>query len=334
MTSSAEQARAVPTPELHVPDFFIVGHPKCGTTALFQMLRRHPQLHIPVKEPWYFVAERSDPRDERDENGSRDERGARTLEQYLALFAGAAPGQLVGEATPSYLRSPAAASRIAALQPDARIIALFREPASFLHSFHMQSLQAHIETETDFAKALALEQARRRGEAIPPGAARPEDLFYSEHVRYVEQLRRYHAVFAPEQVLVLIYEDFRRDNEATVRQVLRFLEVDERAPLAPVQANPSVRLRSPRADALLQSLSHGQGSAARVVKPLVRALAPASTRRRVLGALQRRLVYGRPVTPDERLMRRLRERFRPEVVALSDYLGRDLVSLWGYDDTN
>ncbi len=42
---------------------------------------------------------------------------------------------------------------------------------------------------------------------------------YSEHVRYVEQLRRYHAVFPAEQVLVLIYDDFRADNEATLRRV-------------------------------------------------------------------------------------------------------------------
>jgi hypothetical protein len=325
MTNSAEQARSVQAPEMHAPDFFIVGHPKCGTTALFEMLRRHPQIHLPVKEPWYFVAERSDP---------RGDGAAPTLEEYLALFADAAPGQLVGEATPSYLRSPSAASRIAALQPGARIIALLREPASFLRSFHMQSLQAHIETETDLAKALALEGRRRRGEAIPRGAARPEDLFYSEHVRYVEQLRRYHEAFSREQVLVLIYEDFRDDNEATVRRVLRFLDVDETEPLESVEANPSVRLRSHRADALVESLSHGRGTTSRALKALVKALAPPRIRRRLLRTVQRRVVYGDPLAPDEQLTRALRERFKPEVMALSEYLDRDLVSRWGYDDAN
>ncbi len=85
--------------------------------------------------------------------------------------------------------------------------------------------------------------ARRRGEHIPPCSPRPQGLLYSEHVRYVEQLRRYHAVFAREQVLVLIYDDFRADNEATVRRVLRFLDVDDTAPIEAVEANPTVGIR-------------------------------------------------------------------------------------------
>ena len=237
-------------PRTNLPDFFIVGHPKCGTTALFEMLRRHPQIHMPVKEPWFFVADRSL------KPGRRLSSYARA---YRALFDDAGPGQLVGEATPSYLRSPTAASRIAELQPGARVVAILREPAEFLRSFHLQSVQAHIETETDFEKALALEQVRREGEAIPRDASRPADLLYSEHVRYVDQLRRYHAVFAPEQVLVLIYDDFRHDNEAVVREVLRFLDVDDTLPLQVVQANPSVRLRGRGLEQLIDSLSHGRG---------------------------------------------------------------------------
>ena len=43
---------------MSVPDFFIVGHPKCGTTALFEMLRTHPQIYMPdCKETFYFADE-------------------------------------------------------------------------------------------------------------------------------------------------------------------------------------------------------------------------------------------------------------------------------------
>ena len=73
-----------------------------------------------------------------------------------------------------------------------------------------------------------------------------DTLLYSERVRYVDQLRRYHEVFAPEQVLVLIYDDFRDDNESTVRTVLRFLEVDDSGPIELVRANPTVSVRSLR----------------------------------------------------------------------------------------
>ncbi|MHB8243579.1 MAG: sulfotransferase family protein [Solirubrobacteraceae bacterium] len=306
------------------PDFFIVGHSKSGTTALYEMLRRHPQIFMSeVKEPIYFAGEL--PR-----NAHRYTVPA-NLQEYLALFDAAAPGQRTGEASASYLKSPTAAKRIAEVQPDARIIAILREPASFLHSFHLQCVQAHYETEKDFAKALSLEDARREGRQLPPDSPWPQELMYSEHVHYVDQLRRFHDVFAPEQVLVLIYDDFREQNEQTVRRVLRFLDVDDSIAIETTEANPTVRMRSQRADDILYALSMGHGSAADMVKRAVSAVTPQRFRRRALSALQRRVVYDRPDPPDEQLMQSLRRRFKGEVVALSDYLERDLVTLWGYD---
>jgi hypothetical protein len=307
-----------------VPDFFIVGHPKCGTTALYEMLRRHRQIHMPaLKEPVFFA-------DELPRRAHRY-RAPATLEEYLALFDAAQPGQRTGEASASYLWSSTAAGNIAQLQPAARIIAVLREPASFLRSLHLQCLQSRYETERDLRKALSLEDARRRGRHAPRRSRWPQVLLYSEHVRYVEQLRRYHERFAPEQVLVLIYDDFRSENEATVRRVLRFLEVDDAAPIEALEANPTVRVRSARLDDLVHAVSVGAGPVSRAVKAPVKALMPAGLRRRALRATRRRVLHGEPPPPDDGLMLELRRRFRPEVVAASEYLGRDLVSLWGYD---
>ena len=173
-----------------VPDFFIVGHAKSGTTALYSMLRRHPQIFMPdAKEPWFFAEELHE------RTPPRPEGTPKTLEQYVAWFAGAGAEQQVGEASPLYLWSHTAAERIAQVRPDARIVAILREPASFLRSLHMQFVQSYIEVENDFAKALALEDARRAGREIPRYTYWPQALLYSEHVRYVEQLRRYLAVF-------------------------------------------------------------------------------------------------------------------------------------------
>jgi hypothetical protein len=313
-------------PTTRAPDFFIVGHHKCGTTALYEMLRRHPQIYMPdIKEPWFFASDlpvRSQPSTPL----------PRTLDEYLSLFRAARPEQRVGEATPSYLMSRTAASSIADLQPSARIIAILREPASFLRSLHLQSVKNHAETETDLRKALALEEARRRGKEIPRYAVRPQELLYSEHVRYVEQLRRYHAVFPPEQVLVLIYEDFRRDNETAVRQVLRFLEVDDTAPIEETEANPTVRVRSQRLYELVRSVYLGRGPVSRVAKAGIKAVTPTQLRRDAHVSIRRRILYGRPRPPEESLTTELRSRLRPEVVALSEYLGRDLISFWGYED--
>jgi hypothetical protein len=308
-----------------IPDFFIVGNAKSGTTALYQMLRRHPQIFMPEsKEPWFFAEElhvKTPP---------RPEGTPRTLAEYAALFGSAGPDQLVGEATALYLWSRTAATRIAQVRPDARIIAILREPASFLRSLHLQFVETYVEVEHDFAKALALEQDRREGRHLPRHGYWPQALLYSDHVRYVEQLRRYQEVFPREQMLVLIYDDFRQDNEATLERVLRFLDVDASRPIAPVEANPTVRARSPRLHSLVHAVSVGRGPMSLAVKGSIKALVPSNPRKRALAALKRHLVFSEPEPPDELLMRDIRRRFKPEVQALSEYLGRDLVNEWGY----
>jgi Sulfotransferase family len=312
-------------PRGRVPDFFIVGQPKSGTTALYDMLAAHPQIFVPEQREPAFFAQELPRRDHRTKLPA-------SPAEYRSLFAGARPEQLVGERSAMYLWSATAARGIAEAQPAARIIAILREPASFLRSLHLQNLQSHYETETDLGAALALEDARRRGEQIPRGCRRPQTLLYSEYVRSVEQLRRYHAVFAPEQVLVLIYDDFRADNEGTVRRVLRFVGADERVPIAPTEANVTVRVRSQRLEELVHSLAVGRGPVARAVKAPIKALAPRRLRRGALEAVQSRVVLAPPPPVDEKLMLRLRRRFEGEVRALGEYLGRDLVSLWGYDE--
>ncbi len=309
-----------------LPDFFIVGHAKSGTTALYEMLRTHPQIFMPAsKEPWFFaeeLRERTPPRP-----GGTPE----TLEDYCSWFAPARAGQRAGEASALYLWSRTAAGAIARVRPDARIVAILREPASFLRSLHLQFVQSYVETEPDLRRALALERPRSRGEQIPRHTYWPRALMYSEHVRYVEQLRRYHDAFGAEQVLVLIYDDFRAENEATVRRVLRFLQVDDSLPIETSSANPSVRVRSQRVNELVHGVSVGHGPVSLAVKEAVKAVTPRRLRRGALEATQRRIVYASPRPQEEELMRELRVRFKGEVVALSEYLGRDLVRMWGYD---
>jgi hypothetical protein len=157
-------------------------------------------------------------------------------------------------------------------------------------------------------------------------------LLYTEHVRYTEQLRRYHAEFAPEQVLVLIYDDFRADNEATVRSVLRFLDVDDSLPVEVTRANPTVLMRSQQLDDLVHSISVGRGPLSAMVKTAIKALTPRRLRQDALHLTLRRVVHRAPPAPDEQLMLELRRRFKGEVSSLSEYLDRDLVKLWGYDN--
>jgi len=292
------------------------------------MLQNHPQIYMPEeKEPRFFIPELRP----RPQNGKKPKRPA-TLEDYLKLFAGAGPEQRAGEASPQYLRYEHAPAAIAEVAPQARIIVLLREPASFLRSFHGQMLHNRIETEKDFQRAMELEDARRRGERLPRGCRRQSWLLYSNHVSYAEQLRHLHASFPPEQVLVLIYEDYRRDNEAVVREVLRFLDVDDTLAVEQVDTHPLKDVRVRRLHQLTGALQEARRNPA-AVNPALRsldALLPEAVRE-TFGSAWRRLIYRPRVPPREEFMLELRRRFKPEVEAASDYLGRDLVSLWGYD---
>jgi hypothetical protein len=311
--------------EGRLPDFYIVGHPKCGTTALYEMLKQHPDIYMPdLKEPRFFAS---------DLRARFARAGAQaipeTLDEYLALFATARPDQTVGEASPSYLMSSVAAERIAEAQPRARIIALLREPVGFLRSLQLELVQNHIEPERDFRRAIENELVGAIGEGTPDYS--PPIRRYSDRIRYVEQLRRYRAAFAAEQVLVLVYEDFKRDNDTTLRHVLRFLGVDDSVALKPLRANPTVHVRSVRLDRAIQALYAGRGPLARTARRAIKGLTPRRLHGGGFQALRRRLVYGAPKSHSESFASELRSRFKPEVAALSEYLDRDLIGEWGYD---
>src|SRR5687768_10729433 len=98
--------------QMRRPDFFIVGAPKCGTTAMYEYLRRSPDLFLPeVKELRYFGKDlqvRHFP--------------SRSLHEYLHFFRAAKPTQRVGTAYVWYLYSQTAAAEIAAFAPDAQIL--------------------------------------------------------------------------------------------------------------------------------------------------------------------------------------------------------------------
>ncbi len=312
-----------------VPDFFIVGHEKCGTTALYETLRQHPQIFMPeVKEPRFFSGGAA---------GAPPASAApaglpRTLDQYLALFAPAAADQLAGEASPQYIRHPAAAARIAELQPRARIVAVLREPVSFLRTYHLNNVRGRVESERSLRRALALEAERRA--RLEQGGRSGARLMYAELVRYVDQLQRFERVLPREQLHVIVYEDFRADNSAVVRELLGFLGVEQDFEFQSYEVRrerKAVRLRRAHRTALAVQRARrrpdGSGAIARGLGALARA--PGATR---LEGLARRLVFSVAPPLDEGLELELRRRFKPEVAALSEHLGRDMLARWGYDE--
>ena len=296
------------------PDFLIVGAFKSGSTALYEGLRRHPQIFMPFhKEPLYFG----------DDLTRRY--GRYTEAEYLHLFDAAKPGQKSGEASTWYLYSVSAAREIHDFNPDMRIMVVLRNPVDVMYAEHNQLIFNVIEDIPDFAGALAAEPDRRAGRRIPPGPINIENLFYRHSVRFAEQLERYFDLFGRARVHVMLYDDLRRDGATEVRGALEFLGVDPSLAKAPPTANENRRVRSP----LLQRLIF----APRLLLPL----APFLRRFPLVRAVRTRMLAmnseAKPRAPmDPGLRRQLLDEFTPEIERLGRLIGRDLSAWLERDD--
>ena len=296
-----------------VPDFYIVGAPKAGTTAMYEYLRAHPDLYLPERKELRFFGRDLEIRD----------RQALTTEQYLSHFAEARADDLIGTAYVWYLFSREAAGEIAQFSPDARIIAMLRNPLDMLPALHGEHLANGNEDIGDFAAALEAEADRRAGRRLPAHAHLPQGLWYSEVPRYAEQLERYFAAFGRDRVLVVLFDDFVADTAGTYRDTLAFLGV--RTDFRPASfdvINASRRIRSER-------LRHFLARPPRAPRLVIRWLVPAKIRRRAYERAKRMNVVPAPRAPvPTQTVERLRVQLAPEVARLSALLERDLHSLW------
>ena len=193
------------------PDFFIVGAPKCGTTALYHYLRQHPQVFMPDrKEPHYFSVDIRVP-------------GAiRNPVEYAALFEDIGGALRVGEASVSYLASRAAGPTIHRIVPDARIIVMLRDPVEVVASLHQQLVYECEAEHEDLDEALRIQRDARNLLLAHKGVP----YIYREAVRFAAQLQRYLELFGDEQIHVIVLDDLRDQPEGTFEACLRFLDVD------------------------------------------------------------------------------------------------------------
>ncbi len=199
------------------PDFFVAGAPRCGTTAFCRYLARNPQICFSrPKEPHYFARLGRDP-------------AASELERdYLDRCFGhhSAEHRAVGEGSVSYLYLPEAIERILRFNPEARFIALVRNPLAMLPSYHLRMRFLLQEDEPDFERAWALESARARGEHVPKHCLDPRLLMYSEVAKLGAQVERLFAMAGRDRSHVVVFDDLTADPRGVYRRALEFLHVD------------------------------------------------------------------------------------------------------------
>jgi hypothetical protein len=282
------------------PDFFIVGAPKCGTTALFTYLQKHPQVFMcGIKEPQFLAA---------DILG--DARQVRTWKDYLACFSAAEPSATVGEGSVAYLGSPAAAAAIRELNSEAKVIVMLRNPVDMMYSLHSQRIYDNTECVTSFEDALQADE--RRSCPRPPGLA------YRDVARYEPQVRRYLDLFGRDNVRVILFDDFKSQTDAVYRDTLRFLGLDDRSLPDFAVVNSNHRARSMRVLELLKHPPQG-------LRTWVHRVTSQRVRRFVGQCALRLTVVHEPRVPmDPGLRRRLQREAAPDVEQLSKLLDRDL----------
>lgn len=202
-----------------MPNFFVVGAQKAGTTSLYHYLDQHPEIYMsPAKEPFFFDHEiDSSGRLIRQKFGrrslSRKPRFA-TIGEYQALFDGVREEKAIGEASPLYIYAPGTAERIKRYVPEARIVALLRNPADRAYSAFLYAVRIGVEPLTDFAQALEDEDRRIRDNWHYVYRYRDRGL-------YCRQLKAYFDVFGPERIGLWLYEDLKDDPQEISRSVYR-----------------------------------------------------------------------------------------------------------------
>lgn len=299
--------------------FFIVGEPKSGTTALAHFLGQHPDVSMPShKEPHFFCTDSI--RESDKFHGKQLYFHVRDQDQYHDLFP--RDNRLKGDASTGYLYSKKAAENIHKYNPQAKIIVMLRNPVDFLHSLHMQYVNEATENIEDFEQALTAEKKRKKDWSETSRNVRcPSYLYYSERVKYTEQIKRYLRLFKKDRVLVLTHEEFKKNNDETYERVLQFLELNNgfkpdfktiHGSKTPRNATVNKIVHNPKFKTALYKLLGSQKYTALHRRVNMLLLKPGARKK---------------IPPQ--LRKRLSKKYADEVSKVSELVNIDLGSIWG-----
>jgi hypothetical protein len=293
-----------------LPNFFLVGAPKCGTTALAAYLRAHPHVFMCLpKEPHYFALDLP------------AYRHVTHWKDYESLFRDAGEAHLaIGEASILYMYSQVAIAELHRKFPDARLLVMLRNPVEMAISMHAQMLWTCDESVTDFARAWALCADRRAGGQVPRRCRDPKTLSYDRVPLLGHQLRRLLGIFPRSQVGWWFFDDLMADPGHVYREVLSFLDVPDDGRREFPRVNARKHARSRVLSLCTQKMPRRVSSAAMQLK---RGLG--IQRWGVLDALRRANVrsHGNNEVPPS-MRHEVTEHFASDVHLLEDITGRGL----------
>tara|TARA_A100001011_G_scaffold400886_1_gene520648 strand:- start:22624 stop:23502 length:879 start_codon:yes stop_codon:yes gene_type:complete len=199
-----------------VPNLFIVGAPKCGTTFLYTYLKKHPDIYFPnFKEPHFFGSDLI------------RKNGAYNLSQkdYNDLFS--TDKKIIGEASTFYIFSKKSAQEIYNHNPKAKIIIMIRNLVDLVHSLHAQFIFSGDEIVEDFSKALDLEKSRLNGKNIPKQTTIVNKLYYTTNILSIpNNIKSYINLFGIKNIRFIHLDEIKNNPKKVYKDTLDFLNID------------------------------------------------------------------------------------------------------------
>lgn len=294
-----------------LPNFLVIGAAKSGTTALYHYLKQHPQVYMsPQKETNFFAfqGQRVCFRGPGDEETS--DSIVTTLDSYKDQFRSVSNESAIGEASPWYLYSTEAAANIHRRIPDAKLIAMLRNPADRAFSSYLHVVR-HGREDLDFEEGLLAEERR-----IAQGW---EPIWHYQHVGfYAEQVKTFLELFGREQARFYLYDDFVKDPNGILTDIYKFLDVDPGF-VADTSVKPNVT-GVPKSRLLGRLVFQPNP-----LKATARLFVPKQLRYELSQKLGQRLLVKPTLRPAIRA--KLSRHFRRDILDLQDLLERDL-SAW------
>jgi hypothetical protein len=288
-----------------LPNFLIIGANKAGTTSLYRYLEQHPEVYLsPVKEPSYFAPITHQPH-----AGTQAPTVTRTLNEYTALFDGVTSETAIGESSTIYLTNEDAPRLIRKTIPEARLVAILRNPVD--RAFSDYSMHRDWGDENiSFAEAIASELD---GSVSGLNWLRR----YVEYGFYGAALTRHLDFVDRDQMRVYLYDDLRRDSAALMRDLFAFVGVS--SSFTPdVATRYNVSRHPPRFRVLDRALR------LRPVRTAVERSLPQATVGRLKDYVNRRNSVRPELQPEIR--QRLIDVYRDDVAVVEQIIDRDLSS--------
>jgi hypothetical protein len=305
------------------PNLFIIGAPKTGSTSLYHYLADHPQVYMcPDKEPHIFSTELHTQCLQH--HGKLIKFTCTSAQDYETLFADTDNYKIAADASTSYLYSTVAAENIHHYNPDAKIIAILRNPTDLLNSWYHYINYTSEETAASFEQALALEAERKQDSSkIPASVWYPQRIFYRELVQFDQQLQRYYKLFDRDKIKVILTEDMHADAQRSYNEVLSFLQLDPH--------NPDFSRHNVYQNIRFKKLKRLIDNCFSPIKNSIRDN-PNSTTNKFITSMYKKAMSENQKSPvvNNELKQILEQEFIPMVGRTAELTGIDLLEKWHY----